>query len=67
MFSGMYKVTGGDVSVMVIGNLGRHELMHLPFLTILTVNNGQACVGARITLLGELDKHIVLGNIQKFD
>lgn len=53
---GLYKVTNFDVIVMVTGNAGVHEPMSLPFGELLMVKSGDAIIGARITVSGQLEK-----------
>jgi len=46
-------------------NLGVTELMNISFGTVFMVTNGTAVIGARITLLGELDKCLLFGELKK--
>ena len=63
---GLYKVTGFDVRVMVTGNAGIHEMMSIPFDELITVKRGQAIIGARITLPGELEKQYMFSKLEQF-
>jgi len=65
LLDGLYKVIKVNCNVKVIGNLGVTELMNISFGTVFMVTNGTAVIGARITLLGELDKCLLFGELKK--